>query len=300
MLAPGTAERYARNLELFLRWLKAREGARARLHPDLLTQTLVEEFYHDLAGNGRHGRPRTAPTRRKIVEVLQLAWEWAAGRDDLGPLVPRPARIEMLPRVPVLTVAPTWAEMDAVVGAFDPDAWHRKLAILLRFTGLRVQQAMSLLWVDFDLDRQTLHVRGELGKSRQEKRGRIVPVSAHLLEIMSGWGRREAYVITSNRKGRRERLARPRDMRRAWERAGVREAAWRGRPHHAFRKGFVSGLRAEGADPDAVEVLVGHSLGLKGVYTDPDSLALRATIEKIPALGGAGEIVSLDVHRHQK
>lgn len=156
---------------------------------------------------------------------------------------------------------------------------------------------MNLRWEDFDFERNTLHIRGELGKSKREKRGRFIPVTSHLLEAMSTWGRREGYVLTTNRRGLRERLARPRDMERAWVRAGVRPAAWRGRPHHAYRKGFVTGLRRSGADSDAVEYLVGHSLGLREVYTDPDALELRAAIDLVPPLGGVKVVTSLDDFR---
>ncbi len=64
------------------------------------------------------------------------------------------------------------------------------------------------------------------------------------------------------------------------------DEVWEGRPHHAFRKGLVSGLKRAGADTDAVEVLVGHSLGLRGVYTDPDAIPLRGAVELIPRLPG--------------
>ncbi len=297
VLASGTAERYARNLEIFLRWLQQREGARGKLFPELLTKNLLAEFYEDLAGDGRHGRPRRDSTRRKIVEVVQLAWEWAYNEDEWSASVPRPRSIEMRREEGELTVAPTWVEMDAVIRAFDQEAWHNKLGILLRFTGLRVQQVMGLTWDDLDLEQATLRVRGELCKSRQERRGRIIAISKHLVDILSGWGRREGFVITTKRRGCRERLARPRDLDRAWARAGVRAAAWKGRPHHAFRKGFVSELRRAGADPDAVEYLVGHSLGLRGVYTDPDALALRQAVALIPPLTATTAIISLDSRR---
>ena len=297
VLASGTAERYARNLEIFLRWLQGREGARGKLYPELMTKTLLAAFFDDLAGDGRHGRPRQDSTRRKIVEVVQLAWEWAYNEDDWSAVVPRPRTIDMPREEGELTVAPTWVEMDAVIRAFDEGAWHHRLAIFLRFTGLRVQQVMGLKWDDLDLEQATLRVRGELGKSRQERRGRIIPVSKHLVDIVSGWGRREGFVITTGRRGCRERLARPRDLDRAWARAKVREAAWKGRPHHAFRKGLVSELRRAGADADAVEYLVGHSLGLRGVYTDPDALALRQAVALIPPLTATGAVVSLDSRR---
>lgn len=50
----------------------------------------------------------------------------------------------------------------------------------------------------------------------------------------------------------------------------------------------MSELRRAGADPDVVEVLVGHSLGLRGVYTDPDALPMREAVGLIPPLGTPG------------
>jgi integrase len=294
VLAPGTAERYGRNLVIFLRWLKQREGGKRKLYPDILTRNLLAEFYEHLAIKGRHGRPRQDSTRRKIVEVVQLAWEWAYNDDELAEGVPSPRSIEMRRKEGAPTVAPTWTEMDAVIHAFPEGSWQRQLAIVLRFTGLRVQQALGLRWDDVDMDEATLTIRGELGKSRQERRGRIVPLSPHLMSILAGWGKREGYLIPTNRQARRERLARPRDLGRAWDRAGVRKGAWEGRPHHAFRKGFVSELRRAGADPDVVEVLVGHSLGLRGVYTDPDALPMREAVALIPPIQESRVVLRLE------
>lgn len=119
-----------------------------------------------------------------------------------------------------------------------------------------------------------------------------------LVAVLAGRHTREAFVIRTSRRWERERLARPRDMERAWRRAEVRSEVWTGRPHHAYRKGFISGLRRAGADPDAVEFLVGHSLGLKGVYTDPDALALREAVAKVPPLNLGAEIVRLADRRN--
>ena len=281
---PSTVERYATALDLFLRWLKQRYGA--HVTGGVLSSSLLAEYFDDLATGGRHGRPRSLSTRRKLVENVQRAWRWIHHDDDLGRFVPPPRTLRMPSPPRERTLAPTWAEMDACIDALN--GWQKDLRVLLRFTGLRVQQAMGLTWDDVDLDRCLLHVRPELGKSDQERRGRIVPISAHLAGLAAAFARHdEPWIVHSNRYrgGPRERMARARDFARAWARAGVREDIWRKRPHHCLRKGFVSGLRRLGADPDAVEFLVGHSLGLRGVYTDPAALPLRAAVDLIPALG---------------
>jgi len=148
---------------------------------------------------------------------------------------------------------------------------------------------MQLRWDDFDLQECRLIIRGELGKTQEEPRGRLIPFSPHLAHEMAGWGLRDGLVIESNRKqdGPRGREARARDMARAWKRSGVRPEVWRQRPHHAFRKGFVSGLKALGADDEAVEFLVGHTLGIRGTYTDPEALPLRVAVRLVPAVAAS-------------
>lgn len=288
--AHATAVAKARHLDKFGRFLGARQGDAARVYADVLTRSLLADYYADLDGLEK-------TTKKKNVQAVEAAWKWAFEEEEFREYVPYPLRLEMPSGVSTPTVAPTWAEMDACIAATHdllqghgqgyrrPHIGQYQLTVLLRFTGLRVQQAMRLRWDDVDLTNARLTVRGELGKTKAEKRGRIVPVSAHLVDLLAGWGRRDGWIVESLRTGPQVRVARQRDMCRAWARAVVREDAWKGQSHHAFRKGFVSGLRRAGADPDAVEYLVGHSLGLKGVYTDPDALALKEAVALIPAVG---------------
>ena len=266
-----------------------------RLTGERFSESTITAFYLWLGEEtGRHGKRRSATTRRKYVEVILNWWSWLASKDDWSEHVP--ARVPLLRHMDIApalrrrTLAPTWEEMDACI--LSASGWQRQLYTVLRFTGLRVQQAMGLRWDDLDLDRRVLHVRPELGKTAQEKQGRWVPVSEHLVEIVAGWGLREDWLIETGRvpgaNGRSDRVARSRDARRAWNRA-IKKYEVRPdvaeQPHHCFRKGFVSGLKRLGADDEAVEVLVGHSLGLRGVYTDPDAQPLKAAIKLVPAIG---------------
>jgi integrase len=291
MFRPATVRRYACCLEMLRTWMCA---TKKEMTPSTLSKALIADYYEYLVKTGRHGRTRTPGSAQKIVAAVELFWRWAYEQEDYGETIPRPRRLPFArqPRTP--TVAPTWHEMDRCVAACS--GWHRQLVILLRFTGLRVQQAMLLKWVDFDLTAATLRVRGELGKSSQERAGRIVSVSHHLAEelmAMKPPQERTGFIVECGRKadGPRAREARARDMARAWKRAGVREEVWKQRPHHAFRKGFRSGLKRLGADDMAVEFLLGHSLGIAGVYTDPDAMPLRDAVDRIPPLTQMGEVV---------
>jgi len=284
--APSTIRRYAGNLDLALAWLRKKYGNKG-ISPQVLSKQLLAELYDYLKVNGRHGHPRQPSTVRKIVEVLERVWIWAHNEDAYAEFMPPPRRLAMPvgPGQPV--VAPTWAEMDACIAGAQ--GWIRQLGVVLRFTGLRVQQAMHLKWEDFDLEAGVLRIRGELGKTRHERRGRAIPVSRHLVAEMLTWERSQAFVVPSGRKqdGPRGREAKGRDMGRAWKRAGVKEEVWKQRPHHAFRKGFKTELTRAGARWEAVEHLLGHQVGdsVTSRYLDPEFLPLREAVDLIPPLG---------------
>ena len=275
-----------KSVVLWTRWLETRHP-RKRLTPDAFSRASLAGFYDNL----RNERGSAVSTCRKRIQHVQQAWEWLYDSDEYGDWMPRPRKLEM-PKAPRrVTVAPTWAEMDACIATAN--GWQKKLAMVLRCTGLRVQQAMRLRCDDVDRDRLLLRVRPELGKTDHERTGRIVPITPLLLEERAKWGPWEGWFVPCNRKpGPREREARARDMVRAWERAGVRREVWaatgegsHGRAHHAFRSGFISGLVHQGANPDAVEVLVGHALGgTRDPYTDPAALPLREAVNLIPVI----------------
>jgi integrase len=176
--------------------------------------------------------------------------------------------------------------MDACIAAVKTP-WIACLLTFLRFTGLRVGETMLLRWSDLDLERGLLTIEPGITKN---KRGRIIPVSPHLIEALSRWQRDTAYVIPSPPgSGDRARQPRPREVALAWREAGVPERVWRGSPHHAFRKGFKSGLLRAGAPPDAVDHLQGHVIsGSRGRYIDPMvAYDLVEVVGRVPATSSA-------------
>lgn len=284
-LAPRTLHRYSENLDIFVRFLRERQP-KGPISALLLSRPLLEDYYAWLcrAENGLHGRAREPDTARKIAEVVQLMWSWAEESERWPGQIPRPRKIEMVRSDPQPVVAPTWAEMDACIAAAN--GWHRQLVTFLRYTGLRVGETMLIEWRDVDLERGALSLRPEISKTGA---GRVLPLSPHLLDEIAGWGVREGFLVPSGRlKGDRYRLVRARDIARAWERAGVRPEAWQGRPDHAFRRGYKSGLLSIGANPDAVDFLQGHALGRGGArarYIDPyAALPLRETVSMVPPI----------------
>ncbi len=251
--------------------------------PDRLNHRLLLDYHAHLSDvrTCRYVHGRSPETVRKHIDEVERFWRWAwEFADDYGVEVPTPRSMRLRRQRPRRHPKPTFAEMDAVIRAAKP--WQRRLAIVLRCTGLRVQQAMSLCWDDVDLDRGMLEVRPWLGKTMAERVGRTVPLAPVLVEILAGWGVREGYLIDWPHE---HRLARARDMKRVWKRSGVRPAVFGSGAHHSFRGGFKTGLRELGADRDAVDFLVGHSLGIDDHYLDPvRALGLRDVVKLVPPI----------------
>lgn len=288
--------------------LRARATAVARARRLDVFQRFADEVGVGVSGLSREllvrfvgwlrARPtvKTESTIHKYVRGVEHWWRWAADADDR---VPPPKRLELTPAPRSETRAPTWAQMDAAIaacldetpsvggGGHAPNVPLYRLMVVLRCTGLRVQQAMALEWSDVDLRNKTLTVRPELGKTPQERAGRTVPLAPPLVKALRAWRAEEdagRWVVPSNRSGATPRLARQRDAVRAWQRSGVPAEVWRGQSFHAFRKGFVSGLGEAGVARETVDYLVGHTLAVHGRYAAAWSLRLAKAVALVPVI----------------
>ena len=282
-LSPASLEAYGAHLNVLEQFLGPRWNRPFR---EVFTRAVLAEFWAWLGdpNTTRRGVARAATTQNKILSVVQLVWAWADEHGDYGDTVPRPRRIDLPTPAAPPTTAPTWAQMDAALALLDER--HRRLCTILRCTGLRRSQGRRLLWSDFDIEGGTLTIRGEIGKSKQERQGRVMPIAPVLAAELAGWGVREGLVCPGALDYDQ--------VHRAWEGAGVSPNVHKSRPLHGFRKGFVSGVKALGADPEAVEFLMGHSLGLSGTYTAAWALKLREAVEMVPVIGGeSSTVVSL-------
>ena len=293
VLAPATIVQRKVAFELFLRYLRTRYP-RALLSADLLTRAELAGFYTFLT----EVRDNTQLSASQRVKMIGYMWSWAADHDEFGELVGRPRRIDLPDAGPVLKiVAPTWAQCDASIqeatNSWAP--WWARFLTVMRFTGLRKMQVMRLLWEDLDLEAATLRVRPELGKSRQERRGRVVPVSRHLVKIAAGWGTREGFLVQTRGK---MRSMDNETLHRIWRSTGAPAEVWR-QPCHAFRKCLVSRLIEAGVAEHVVKALVGHARGTTGdVYTEAAAMMplMRAAVDLIPLIGESN-VVDLDIVR---
>lgn len=283
-LAPRTVDRLGQMGDAFLDWYEVQHGPAAE--PRHLSRALLELYWDHVRtpATGRYIHRRTESTARKHIEAIHLLWAWAADREEYEGDVPR-FRAMDLPRRPAVEPrpAPTWAEMDACIAVSE--GWRRCVLIVMRCTGLRVQQAMRLRWDDLDGSRLTL--RGELGKSGQERGGRVVPVAPVLLAEwqaprLAAWDD-PAWIVPCPLP---HRTVRARDIARLWRLTDARPAAWRGRPDHAFRAGVQTSLQESGARREATEYLVGHAMkGQDASYIEAErAWGLAAAVALVPAM----------------
>lgn len=195
---------------------------------------------------------------------------------------------------------PTMAELDACLRALHFRAYTaRGVAVIMRFTGLRVSQVLALTCRDVDLVRCELRVT--TGKSRREQaEQRVVSISAHLVAELAPWVQsqdRDAPLVRRKTTGREPANHLPmRTLEAAWEAATeaglARREVWDppnrevARPEHAFRAGFQAFLDGQGVRDSVIDHLVGHSpKSVRGRhYALPTAEQLRAAVDLLPPI----------------
>ena len=295
-LARTKAEKTVRNrktaLISFIQFLRASKS-RGKLTPDMVDEIAIERFHDVLIDENL-----SATTARQYATSVSLFWEWAERSREYGDLFERYRKPE-LPHSPPprLARAPTWAEIDDVITT-QRDSEPRRLMVVLRYTGLRVKQAGRLTWDDFDLDGARMRIRPKLGKSALEKRGRIIPITPHLVAELAGWGRRAGDLFP---RGNRDESLHLESLRRkaarAWKRSEADPALYEGQTSHLYRKAFTSELIRRGADRWAVELLLGRTTGLGGdIYTDP-AFVFDRMVQACALISKVGDDVSTHIHQ---
>ncbi|MFN3201637.1 MAG: tyrosine-type recombinase/integrase [Bradymonadia bacterium] len=289
-----TAEQYRIALRLFLVHLR-QEKPQGTLQPALLKDEVLGTFFDSLLSTNNRSSAADA------VRHVQRAWRWAYRKNRrFGGSVPPPEEIELPQREILLRPwAPSWSMADEVIWAAwsaKQAKWYGDFLALLRYTGLRKSQIMKLRWSDLDLTNCQLYIRPELGKSKQEARGRTIPVTPHLVELVSGWDRHSDYLVATDKPQRRiDNIT----LRKRWEAAGIEPEDLR-QPTHSFRKMIVSELRKARADPMAVKALVGHQLDMTAdVYTTFEAMMplMEEAVGHIPKIGaGDSNLVPLRGH----
>lgn len=240
---------------------------------------------------------------QSVASIVDL-WTWAYDQPDYTEVIPRPPANRKL--VMPTTVAyfappdvPTWAEADACLRQIRLPM-PRRLATIMRYTGLRLEQAVMAHREDFDLAAGTFLVRK--GKSQREQAlMRRIPVSPCLIADLRGWlmaqGPGPLFAdLKDATVPMRSYRNQTRYVTEAWEAATeggeARKEVWmpinreKARPDHAFRAAFQSNLQDAGVSDTVIDWLVGHApSSTRGKhYAQPADSALRTAVGQIPAV----------------
>ncbi|TNE88695.1 MAG: hypothetical protein EP330_13785 [Deltaproteobacteria bacterium] len=226
---------------------------------------------------------------------------------------------------PIAIDTPTWADVELMLDALTPDGcarwierereriaqetgcsaeevdmrgfgyrpqWelHRQIALVQRWTGLRISQILSLTWEDLDLERRRLRIRQGTKGAKGQARDRIVPMHPSLAEELAGWGVREGHLFArmATKGAQRGQMLPLRGdgvaevFTAAWKRAGVAPAKWdavgreKARPTNAIRARWKSSI-AGVAGYDLAKLMLGQSGG-----GEHDSYVAMGTPEASP------------------
>ena len=160
-------------------------------------------------------------------------------------------------------------EVDAFADYLKP------LVLLALNTGLRRGELLQLTWVDIDLERRMLTVRGEGAKSG---RTRYVPLNVEALAVLRGWKGNAGLEAGTAFTRHGADLA---SVRKSW--AGLLEAAkiehFR---FHDLRHSFASKLVMRNVSINTVRELLGHSdlkMTMRYAHLSPDHK--HAAVERL-------------------
>ncbi len=259
--------------------------------------------------------------RDRFVGEVERLWAWADDREYAG--VPKPRRIvgkDVFTPPPVMaTDTPTWADCDLMIAQLS--GWHERVATVLRYTGIRASQALTLDRSDIDLDRALLRLRAGARGAKGAVRHRAVPIHEALVDAMRNWDlppKGPIFVSNDSRRKtgpglwREDALVGP--LTRAWVLSGVSEAKWgapeddaggrvHARPAHSFRGAFKVGLLDQDVPDVIVNLLVGHATTSTQAAYVPESTStsspywqrMVAALKKVPPIQKRGQVIALRV-----
>lgn len=167
------------------------------------------------------------------------------------PRVDRHAEIECLP--PARTRA-------VLEGLRDP---HRTLVGVLMYSGARLGEVQALRWNDIDFQKNCVHIRRnytpESGFTTLKTKAarRQVPMMPRLRRLLEDYGPGAGEELLFPGEVAGQPLCRP-PIRRHFERA-LNDVGLSGYTLHSLRHTFSSTLIDAGANPKALQVVLGHS-----------------------------------------
>ena len=201
--AEATQTKYVQHLSHFCVWLGERRPG--ELGPREFEEYLADWEAEFLAFNGR--RPSTALMRLRIT-ALRSFYAYLERTESLldaegKPVTNRAALLES-PQRQAKAIDYLTPQEDAAILAFQGKPHEVFLVQLLRFTGLRVGEAVSVTVGDLTLTGQSQTLRVQFSKTPAGRR--MIPLPPELLPRLDGWLRglgnvRSTYPLLATSRG---------------------------------------------------------------------------------------------------
>jgi integrase len=213
---------------------------------------------------------------RGRITALKRLYDWLDSMDRLVDADGRELRnpVDRIERPRQQHRANDWlsADEDAALFAAPINAQERVLLSLLRFTGMRIGEAVALTWRDVDLERGEIRVRS----SKTAAGIRTIPVLPELDRDLCDWQRRVTdrglywldgpVLVSSHRTAMKPTFA-WRVLKRIAARGGVRVRPATDASNenvstispHTLRRTFASDLLNRGVRIETVASVLGHS-----------------------------------------
>jgi integrase len=283
--AEGTFKQWRPPLRDFTEWAGERSPASLATHE-------IESFLSDSIASFEQ-RNKRGPSDHWIKNVIVALRSLYKYLNDYGLLLEegRPVRNPMLPIQPP-TPSPKvndWlrrSEDEALLSTFFKTEDERIIVWFLRWTGLRLGEALSLLISDLDLLEGTVYVR----KSKTSRGRRAVPITDELrlrikqwLTILEDRGlhEKDGPLFPSRYGNPWTQQYTQKIIRRVGDRAGIERLT-----PHRLRRTFGSYLLNEGVRLEVVSKLLGHRSTEVTEQAYAELLDQTIRKEMLTALGG--------------
>jgi site-specific recombinase XerD len=229
-------------------------------------------------------RGYNSTTLSRVIASIRVFFEYLV---HVGSARASPAAYFHNPKKPKkLPIFLVEGELKKLLQTPDTSNWRgvRDYALLLTFafTGLRLQELVSLDLGDVDFERKTLRVFGKGAKER------IVPMSERLADAMSRYLAVRLFAETDALflNYRLRRLS-PRGIEKIVRQYAIRSGiAKRKISPHKLRHTFATLLHHGGVDILEIQSLLGHaSITSTQIYTHTSSEKLAGAVNKLDSLG---------------
>jgi integrase/recombinase XerD len=264
----STRRKYRQNLAHFIHWLDGRDPVVVKRGEIKGYLAEWQELYED-----EHGKPLAARTVKARISALKKFYCYLDERDLLvdedGHAIRNPMDGIKAPKIKRRPNDWLREEEDLALLRVEMNRTERIVIFLLRWSGLRVSEACSLLWEDVDFGTGRIRVR----ESKSDAGLRQIPLAPELETELRAWKKHLAgrnlfapespVLITRNRTPMSLTFA-WRLVKRVSHRAGVRPRDGKGDnisdvTPHTLRRTFGSHLLNRGLGLEDVSKLLGHS-----------------------------------------